>query len=234
MVMKNYEMILVKSINETPTVKHLEFLVKDKLDFKTGQWISLEIIKDGEKYKRAFSIANPQNNKKLIELCVKIVEKGIGSNYLNEMKKGEKINFTGPFGMFTLKYPTPNKIVLIATGAGIAPMRAILIDLFSKKTKNEIYLLFGNRSENEIIYHKAFLELAKKNKNFHYFNILSKPNQKWKGETGHVQDLVKKCFKDISGSDFYICGLKDMVLETKELLEKLKVNKNNINFERYN
>ena len=137
---------------------------------------------------------------------------------------------------FTLKYPLASEIIMIATGSGISPFKAMLLELLEeKKVSNQIYLLFGNRTEDEIIYRTFFEELAKKHPNFHFKSILSRPDAHWKGEIGRVQDLIKK---HISAEDkdkqFYLCGMKEMVLSSVELLKEMGFNKDKIHFERYN
>src|SRR3989344_7942860 len=105
----------------TPTVKEFKFSVDQQITFKTGQWLMLEIPCNGETVKRAMSIASPEYEKQSVEFCVKKIEGGKGSTALHSMKIGEPIQFTGPFGIFTLKQPLSPEIVMIATGSGISP-----------------------------------------------------------------------------------------------------------------
>ncbi len=203
------------------------------LPFKTGQWINLHLNHQGTIIKRAFSIASPETTNDAIQLCIKKIENGIGSSILFAMQNGDALSFSGPFGHFTLK-PTKNDIVLIATGSGVAPLRAMVQDLIHKNVTNKITLLFGNRTEDEIIYRTELEALAREHAHFTFYPILSKPEQTWNGETGHVQDLIKKYIQpDNKNQDFYICGLKAMVFSVKELLEQLGFPKEHIYFERY-
>lgn len=236
-MIQKYNAVLEKVENLTPTVKEFIFNVNSEVNFKTGQWVMLEIPGQGQVFKRAMSIASPDYEKKNLAFCVKRIDEGTGgSKALHALTEGTKIDFTGPFGRFVLNYPTNSDIVMIATGSGISPFKAMALDLLEhKKAQNQIYLLFGNRTEDEIIYRQFFEQLANKYPNFHFLPILSRPHETWKGEVGRVQDLINKYISpENKNRDFYLCGQKEMVLTTLDLLEKTGFYKEKIHFERYN
>src|SRR3989338_2557184 len=237
-MVKNYNTTLTKKKKLKPTVKALHFKLdnNESLDFKTGQWLMLDIPNGTTPIRRPMSIASPDKEKTNIEFCIKLNPQGQGTKILHTLQSGTSITLNGPFGQFILKYPTEADIILIATGSGIAPLKAMIQDLLlTKKAKNNIYLLFGNRTEDEIVYKDLFETLARTRQNFHFLPILSKPQENWNGERGRVQDLLKKHFINHSKStDFYLCGMKDMILETLSLLETMGFPRKNIHFERYN
>lgn len=231
-----YLATLAKIEQLTPTVKEFTFNIDKTFTFKTGQWVMLEIPANGETIKRAMSIASPSSTTDKVNFCVKKIEGGKGSTALHTLKEGQTIHFTGPFGIFTLKYPLAPEVIMIATGSGISPFKAMLLDLLEKqKASNEIYLLFGNRTEDEIIYREFFESLTKKHPHFHFIPILSKPDLTWKGEIGRVQALIKKYVKsENKDKQFYLCGMKEMILSSVELLETMGFSRDKIHFERYN
>ena len=235
-MLRTYNAVLENVSQLTPRVKEFRFKIDQHLDFKTGQWLMLEIPGQEETIKRAMSIASPAYEKDTVDFCVKKIEGGKGSTAMHLMQPGEKISFTGPFGRFILNYPTNADIVMIATGSGISPFKAMALELLeNKKVPNQIYLLFGNRTEDEIIYRTFFEELANTYPNFHFIPTLSRPHETWQGEVGRVQELIKKYISpENKNREFYLCGLKDMILTTLELLEKSGFYKQNIHFERYN
>ncbi len=229
-----YTLELKKILQETPTIKHLEFkIIEPGFTFKSGQWVSLEIETPEGKLRRSFSIASAPSIKDEMHFCVKYIKEGKGSPILHKMEVGDKLRVMGAFGVFFLKPATEKEIVFIATGSGIAPFRGMLQDAIDQKITNPLWIFFGNRNEDEIIYRKELEAHAKKHKNIHLIEILSKPSPSWKGETGHVQEAILKYCKDFN-KEFYICGLKDMVLQVTELLEKHGAKKEHIHFERYN
>ncbi len=220
----------------TPSMKEFIFSLDQDVAFKTGQWMMLEIPAKGEIFKRAMSIASPDYEKDM-NFCVKLVPNGKGGSIaMHNLQEGQTIQATGPFGLFTLHYPTSNDIVLIATGSGISPFKAMILDLLERhKTTNQIYLLFGNRTEDEIAYRDLFENLSKKHSNFHFLPTLSRADEQWNGERGYVQELIKKHISnDNKKRDFYICGMKEMVISTITLLTEKGFDKQRIFFERYN
>ncbi len=234
--MKKVLLKLVKVEELTPTVKEFTFTSSDGVIFKTGQWMMLELPEGGQIFKRSMSIASPEYEKNKLDFCVKRVPNGRGgSKAMHLLSVGQTIQASGPFGLFTLRAPFEGDIMLIAAGSGISPFKAMILDLLKdKKVKNEVYLLFGNRTEDEIIYKIFFEELAKEHKNFHFIPVLSRAGEEWGGENGRVQDLVKKYFSSGKNKDVYICGMKEMVLDVVALLEEKEFDSKRIYFERYN
>lgn len=214
-------------INLTPSIKHLTFSVPEEFDFYPGQFISLILNNNGGEIRRPYSIAS-QPSKKSIELCIKIVQNGLASPLIDDLKKENEIEVLGPMGDFIVK-DFSKHLIFISTGTGIGPFRSIINNLLENNFKNKIILLTGYRTEEDVLYESEFKELEKQFKNFSYHRILSRSE---KEENGYVQKLVEKnLFPD---SNYYICGLKEMVNSVKELLENKQIPKENIFFERYN
>jgi Na+-transporting NADH:ubiquinone oxidoreductase subunit NqrF len=151
--------------------------------------------------------------------------------------------------------------ILVATGTGIAPMRAYLQWLFpeggpDRSNGKEIWLVYGTRHETDIYYKEEFEALERRAPNFHYLITLSRALPNWDGLRGHVQDHVAKIVKEhaarlgqplpappvdpaIPAADLrfdiyaYICGLNFMVSGVRELLSGFGWHKSQIVFERY-
>ena len=141
---------------------HLEYVIEglDQFAFKPGQFVSL--VKEdsrGKMQTRAYSIASaPRAN--AFDLCVNRVEGGFFSNLLADMEEGDPIGFHGPHGLFTLRQPLTDAI-LIATGTGIAPMRGFIEHLFpdngpSLSGGRKIWLVYGTRYPTELYYREFF------------------------------------------------------------------------------
>jgi len=218
-------------VQETPTVKLFRFSLKT-LKYKPGQYISLLIDLKGSTISRFYSLIP---YKTFNELCIKMVN-GAMTTQLNKLKKGAKLKFAGPFGNLHLN-SLKKDLVFVATGTGIAPLRAIIDEAFRRGIKNKVHLVFGERSEEEIIYRKYFEGLEKKYKNFKYTIVLSRPPKKWKGEKGHVEVFLEKEYgKDSSPNEqkqIYLCGILEMVEDVKNLALKLGFEGENIFYERY-
>ena len=206
------------------------------LSFKAGQFVMLHVLdsKTGKIEKRPYSIASPPQLKGAIELCLNRVEGGFMSNYLCDLKGGETITVDGPYGKFLVKEPIEKGVLFTATGTGIAPFRSQIFDLFhsGKAEGKEIWLFFGVRYENAILYEEEWRKLAAEHSNFHYVQTISRP-EKWTGEKGYVQEKIKKYVTDPTGLNNYICGLPKMVDDVRETCLAMGFLKEKIHVEKY-
>lgn len=233
---------------------HLEFSVPemDSFSFAPGQFVSaVATDATGKQQTRAYSIASaPRANR--FDLCVNRVEGGFFSNLLCDLEPGQTVQFHGPHGLFTLRQPLTD-CILIATGTGIAPMRAFAQQLFPESGEccrdRHIWLVYGTRYPSEIYYRDYFAKLAEKHPNFHYLASLSRPHEDWTGLRGYVQEHVAEILKarsngfhgsvlpaaEPAGFDIhaYICGLNNMVSSNRDRLVEMGWEKKQVIFERY-
>ncbi len=223
------EAVVKEVIQATSTVCLPRLVVKD-LSFMPGQYMLVKAVIGGQTFVKPYSIASLPSKKDYIEFCIRIV--GTVSKYMASLKPGEKLELMGPGGNFTLKEPLLNDVVFVATGTGISSLRPMIDAIFEKGTGKNIWLFFGNRTEDEIVYRSHFEELTK-NRNFHFVPVVSRPDDRWKGERGHVQDALKKHIASPGDMDIYICGVLAMVEEAAKIAEEMGFKKENIYFEKY-
>ena len=212
----------------------LEF--QNPYDFLAGQYVSVKVAPDGTR--RSYSIASPPDGK-TIELLIDVSPGGMGSQYFLSSNEGDTVEALGPVGIFTLatKNPKPNRM-FIATGSGIAPLRAMTLDSLRKKTAlGEVRLLWGMRHEEDLFWQEEFVQLSRDYANFSYQVVLSKPSEDWHGESGHVEDCLGKGFmiqeRDLNTWEFFLCGGQEMIMETGGYLAGQGVAKENIHFEKF-
>lgn len=221
----------------TPRNIHLQFKVPPGklVHFKAGQFFQVFIPQPDKPLRRSYSVASTPNHEDYIELCVTLVETGKASPYLHKLKPGDKITMLGPLGKFGYQNPLPRDPVFIATGSGIAPFRSMINDIYAKGVDKgrTIYLVFGNRFDDDVIYKDEWEALAARQKNFKHLFTLSKPTPAWKGSKGYVQDQIEGFVPDPKGKDFFICGLANMIDGVQAKLLSLGVPKEQIHFEKY-
>lgn len=231
MALQEYSGTIKEIQNISKDCRHFKIELDKELEFKAGQFANVTIQDEGESYTRPYSIASSPKNKKEIEFCIKLVEGGKVTPHIFHKKEGDKMSIKGPFGLLTTEKLEKDKVVLIATGTGIAPLRSIAKDLIEKESTKEITLIYGIRFEEQIPYKEEFKKLEQENPNFKYIQVISKPTENWEGRTGHVQDNLDSI--DSQNSQIYMCGLTNMVDAVKEKLNHMGLTNEFIHFEKY-
>lgn len=219
----------------TPRNMHLKFKLPPgkEIHLKAGQFVQVFVPQPDKPRRTSYSVSSAPQHTDSFELCVTKVEGGKSSTYLHNLKPGDKVTVMGPLGKFTQPDPLPRDVVYVATGSGIAPFRSMISDVLAKKTPRAMYLLFGNRFDEDVIYKDEWEKIAATNKNFKYFFTLSKPSANWKGAKGYVQEKIAEFVPNPAEKDFYICGLSPMINAVQEKLLALGVPKEQIHFEKF-
>ena len=198
---------------------------------------------------RAYSMANHPAEGNIIMLNVRIatpppalwdqVPPGIASSYIFNLKKGDKVTISGPFGEFFAK-ETDREMVYLGGGAGMAPMRSHLFDLLeTKQTKRKITFFYGARSAKEMFYHDDFIKLEKENPNFKYIVGLSEPmsEDNWEGPTGFIHNIALDSYlndhEDPSEIEYYMCGPPMMIDACDKMLYDLGVERDMIAYDSF-
>ncbi len=228
---------LARSRDLSSNTKHLEFEVEEapRFDFVAGQFVSMTADREGKHVTRAYSIASAPHGDDRFDLCLNRVELGFFSNFLCDMTPGSTVKFHGPHGYFNLRNPVRDSI-FICTGTGVAPMRGMLHWLFAEPARHagrQFWLLFGMRKEEDIYYRDEFEALAARYPNFHYVVTLSRATDPWTGRRGYVQEHLREVVGERTDMDAYICGLKNMVLANRALLQEMGWEKRAILYERF-
>lgn len=169
--------------------------------------------------------------KRTIEEYEEKIYLGIASNYLADLKPGDKVKMTGPSGRrFLLPENAEDfNYVFFATGTGIAPFRGMIMELFENKNyKNDCALIFGCPYRTDLLYPDYFHEMAALNSNFHYLPSISREDRRPDGSKHYVQSKIedeRELLNPILQKEntlIYICGLKGM--ESGIYMELLKQN----------
>jgi len=201
--------------NLTPTIKGIWLKLDndEELDFQAGQYINLNLPNDlGH---RAFSLANVPSTGNEIELNIRIVPGGAGTAWIhNELKVGDKITVSGPYGRFFVHKSAKVPSLFMAGGSGLSSPRSMILDLLEEGSELPITLVYGARNQGELYYHQEFLDLAAKYPNFSYVPALNDEpaDSGWTGFRGFVHDAAKAHFdNDFRGRKAYLCGPPVMI-----------------------
>ncbi len=196
---------------------------------------------------RAYSMANYPEEKGIITLNVRVATPpprspqgtppGKMSSYIFNLKPGDEVTISGPFGEFFAK-ETEAEMVFIGGGAGMAPMRSHIFDQFRRlHTQRKVSFWYGARSLREAFYVKDFNQIQAESPNFEWHLALSEPlpEDNWTGYTGFIhQVLYDHYLKDHPAPEdieYYICGPPLMMTACFKMLDDLGVEPENIAFD---
>lgn len=228
-------------VQEGPRTRRFFLEVEDLsvFPFEIGQFVLLDLPIEGKVKTRAYSIASYHQNTNKIELLISFNPHGLGTTYLFEhIRMGNTLKVSDALGKFTMpKDPFnnfSNELCFIATGTGIAPLRAMIMDLLQKGYNRPIHLIYGNRFRNDIPYHDQFVYLAKSYPQFHYHPCLSRETPEYfDGYKGHVHQVYQKLFKDNKNVNFFVCGWSGMVKEARQNLLHMGIPKEQFHIENF-
>jgi NAD(P)H-flavin reductase len=193
----------------------------------------MDVEIEGSHCIRSYSVASSPHHDNRFDLCLNIIPHGLVSPWLFNLEPGEPIQFRGPFGLFTLREPLDPVSAFIATGTGIAPIRAMLQYLYQVPNPAEVWLLFGVRKEADILYRQEFERIALDNPGFHFIPTLSRPDPGWTEHTGYVQKQITRYLACKQGLHAYVCGLKKMVNDVCQQLMAMGYDESALSFEKY-
>ena len=198
---------------------------------------------------RAYSMANYPAEENVIMLNVRIAtpppdlwqsaRPGVGSSYIFNLKPGDKVRVSGPYGEFFIRH-TEREMVYIGGGAGMAPMRSHIFHLFrTVKTGRKVSFWYGARSRKEMFYDEEFRAIAREFPNFTYHVALSEPlaGDNWDGLTGFIHNaLYENYLKDHDEPEeieYYMCGPPVMVSSVDKMLYSIGVEKEMISYDEF-
>ncbi|MCP4194201.1 MAG: NADH:ubiquinone reductase (Na(+)-transporting) subunit F [Planctomycetaceae bacterium] len=229
-------------------VRYANFEVED--DYRTdwdkfNMWRYVSTV--DETVVRAYSMANYPGEKGVIMLNVRIASPpprapdgtppGKMSSYTFNLKPGDEVTISGPYGEFFIK-DTKAEMIYIGGGAGMAPLRSHIFDLFrGDKTDRKVSYWYGGRSLTELFYTDDFREIEQEFDNFKYNIALSEPlpEDNWDGHVGFIhQVLLEQYLKDHPAPEdieYYMCGPPMMISAVKKMLEDLGVEPESIAFD---
>lgn len=187
-----------------------------KMNFKAGQFAQIKVpvyeLTDTEVY-RAYSIASNPAVKDSIELEIRLVPGGICTTYVHKfLKEGNKVTVNGPYGDFFLQ-DSEREVICIAGGSGMAPIKSILADMKQNGINRKTRYFFGARSKRDLFLLDEMKTFEDDLPDFTFIPALSEPEEedKWKGDTGLITDVLNKHLTTGNNIEAYLCGSPGMI-----------------------
>ena len=196
---------------------------------------------------RAYSMANYPGEKGIIKLNVRVASPpprapkstppGVMSSYIFGLKPGDKVTISGPYGEFFIQ-ETKAEMVYIGGGAGMAPLRSHIFELFKRnETNRKVSYWYGGRRAKELFYLDEFEELAEKNENFSLNIALSDPlpEDNWSGYKGFIHQVLLEEYlskhPNPEDLEYYVCGPPMMLSAVQNMLDDLGVEPDSVLFD---
>jgi ferredoxin-NADP reductase len=233
-----YDAEIIDIIDESETVRRFFFKVlhQETFVFKPGQFVMIDLPIESKISYRSYSIASAPGSDSVFELIIVLNPPGLGTPYMwNNYKVGMKVPVAGPVGKFVLPENITTDLCFLATGTGIAPLRSMLHHIINHKIPHQnIYIIFGNRWQKDILYREELEQLSQQHAQFKFIPVLSREDAStWSGKTGYVHEIYKDLFADKRPALFYLCGWKNMIMEARDNLVGMGYGKEHIKFELY-
>lgn len=204
-----------------------------QIEFFAGQYVSIKVAENGAR--RSYSICSTPDIKHGFELLIDLAPHGLGCQFLEGLKFGDTVQVLGPLGVFVVEdRPEEKSLAFVATGSGIAPIRAMILNqLQVKKDTRPITLYWGQRYMADMFWVDEFQELAESFPNFNFHPTLSRPeSEAWTLCSGRVTDCLGT--HDLPpDAGYYICGNERMLHDTVDLLKSRGVPEANLHHEKF-
>jgi propane monooxygenase reductase subunit len=221
----------------THDMRHLvlRLVEPQEVRFFPGQYVDITI--PGTEETRSFSMANTSSRESgQLEFVIKVYPDGRFSHFLDtELKVGDQLDLSGPFGVFTLREGYESDLVFVGGGAGMAPILSLLRSMAEKGIERKATYYYGARGRRDLCFEQELRALEQALPNFRYVPALSEPapDDDWDGETGLITDVVKRHEQNLKGAHAYVCGPPPMVEAAMPLLGTLGVEEKRIYYDKF-
>jgi propane monooxygenase reductase subunit len=228
------EVVSIDSV--THDLRHLVLRLVEPTEIKffPGQYVDIA-VPDTEEH-RSFSMANTSSRDSRLEFVIKVYSDGLFSHFLDtKLAVGDRLDLTGPFGVFTLREGHDTELIFVGGGAGMAPILSLLRTMSERGIDRKATFYYGARTRKDLCFEKELHGLEESLPRFRYVPALSEPTEdcKWDGETGLITDVCKRLESDLAGRDAYVCGPPPMVEAAMVTLAQLGVVESRIYYDKF-
>jgi propane monooxygenase reductase subunit len=221
----------------THDMRHLvlRLVEPQEIRFFPGQYVDITV--PGTDETRSFSMANTTSRDGgLLEFVIKVYPDGLFSHFLDtRLAVGDRLELTGPFGVFTLREGHDAELIFVGGGAGMAPILSLLRSMAERGIERKATYFYGARGRKDLCFEKELRGLEQILPGFTYAPALSEPAEGdgWAGETGLITDVVKRLAGELKGAHAYVCGPPPMVEAAMPLLGTMGVEEKRIYYDKF-
>jgi propane monooxygenase reductase subunit len=221
----------------THDMRHLVLHLVEPADIKffPGQYVDIAI--PGTQSTRSFSMANTSSRDGgQLEFVIKVYPDGLFSHFLDtQLRIGDRLELTGPFGVFTLRESHDADLIFLGGGAGMAPILSLLRSMAERGIQRKATYYYGARRRRDLCFENELRALQESLPGFRYVPALSEPSEQdaWDGETGLITEVVRRHESSLKGADAYVCGPPPMVEAAMPVLAVLGVAEKRIYYDKF-
>jgi ring-1,2-phenylacetyl-CoA epoxidase subunit PaaE len=236
---------VVKVVRETKDAVSIYVTEADgsALEFRPGQFLSVDVTVDGKRLRRAYSLASACLPDVPVHVTVKRIEGGRVSNHLNDtVREGDELEVLGPSGNFTIEPRQVNErhLVMVAGGSGITPIMSILETALRLEGGSRVTLIYGNRGWDDVIFRDRLASLCDEFAGRLVLDhVLERPPEDWSAGEGLLSGEVLEARLQALGIQddglirYFVCGPTPMMEAAHETLQQRGVDANRIAEERF-
>ncbi len=230
MSVRYFHLTVKEIIDETVDTKTFHFWqpIHDTVKYHAGQFLTVIPEIEGKKIRRSYSFSSSPKTDTAPAITVKRVKNGLVSNFLcDHLKVGDSLEVMDPMGNFAIEPEATRKrnYVFVGAGSGITPLFSMIKTILKAEPQATIELIYGSRSENQIIFKSALEELERNYADrLKILYIISQPSPSWAGLKGRINQasivyyLKQELGTDIINSHYYLCGPEEMMDQIKSSL----------------
>ncbi|MCF8164143.1 MAG: CDP-6-deoxy-delta-3,4-glucoseen reductase [Burkholderiaceae bacterium] len=201
----------LERVTDDVMILSLQLPATERMQFKAGQYIEF-LLKDGKR--RAYSMATAPHSDELLALHIRHMPGGLFTDQVfGTLKEKDILRFEGPLGTFFLREDSQKPIVMLASGTGFAPIKAMIDHWAHQESTRPVTLYWGGRRPADLYMNALCEEWSKTLPNFRYIPVISDalPEDNWTGRTGFVHKAVMQDLQNLFDYQVYACGAPIMV-----------------------
>ncbi|NGZ10246.1 MAG: hypothetical protein CV088_12795 [Nitrospira sp. LK70] len=218
-----YKLVAIEPDTHDTKMFRFELPVAATLDMLPGDFLYLHAAINGKQIKRPYTPSSLVGTTGFFDLTVKRYEAGSVSKHLHDQRIGETVLMSGPNNGGHWVDGMAKRVGFVAGGTGITPMISIIRWILINKIDAELFLIFANKTESDIIFRQEWERNLRDYSNFHCHHVLEQPPLGWSGDTGRVTSEILRQHLPAPAPDtcLFLCGPPPMVDALESTLKEL-------------